>query len=153
MKYDIVYKCGHMGTVELFGKNAERERKLQWYRTQAVCPDCYAAEKRATLNDIASEYNLPELIGSDKQIAWAEKIRTDYIAQKEKQAAENEKMYAQAIAANVPNASELIEKSKSIFNNFCAEFFAETRASKWIDISNKIGCFSKKLHEYAANNK
>lgn len=41
MKYDITYSCGHAGTVELFGKGAEREKKIYWYENSGMCPECY----------------------------------------------------------------------------------------------------------------
>lgn len=44
LKYTVTYSCGHTGTVVLFGKNAEREKKLKWYSESAICPDCYKAE-------------------------------------------------------------------------------------------------------------
>jgi len=43
-KYQITYSCGHAGTVELLGKIKERERKIDWYESQAVCPECYKKE-------------------------------------------------------------------------------------------------------------
>ena len=46
MKYDVIYSCGHEGTVELFGKGSERERKLYWYEHEAVCPECYKKQLR-----------------------------------------------------------------------------------------------------------
>lgn len=46
-KYDITYSCGHTGTVQLYGPGKERDRKIEWYETQADCPDCYKAKKRA----------------------------------------------------------------------------------------------------------
>ena len=46
MKYDVIYSCGHEGTVELFGKGSERERKLYWYEHEAVCPECYKQQLR-----------------------------------------------------------------------------------------------------------
>lgn len=47
MKYDITYSCGHDGVVTLFGKNKEREKKLEWYADCAVCPECYKAQMAA----------------------------------------------------------------------------------------------------------
>ena len=47
MKYDITYACGHTGAVNICGTAAERQKKLEWYQTSAVCPDCYRAEKEA----------------------------------------------------------------------------------------------------------
>ena len=52
MKYTVTYSCGHSGTVELFGPERDRERKLEWYRDSAVCPECYArqqTEERAAI--------------------------------------------------------------------------------------------------------
>lgn len=31
MKYDITYSCGHEGTVDLWGKVSERERKINFF--------------------------------------------------------------------------------------------------------------------------
>lgn len=45
-KYDVTYSCGHEGTVDLFGKTSERERKLAWYESTAVCPECYKKQQR-----------------------------------------------------------------------------------------------------------
>lgn len=47
MKYSVTYSCGHEGTVELFGKNSDRENKIKWYENSAKCPECYKIEKQA----------------------------------------------------------------------------------------------------------
>ena len=39
-RYDITYSCGHEGEVRLFGKSADRERKIEWMESTLVCPDC-----------------------------------------------------------------------------------------------------------------
>lgn len=46
MQYDIVFFCGHSGTVNLFGTNTERERKLRYFQTSGLCPACYTKIKR-----------------------------------------------------------------------------------------------------------
>lgn len=46
MKYTITYSCGHGGTIELFGKSAERERRIEWLENNGLCPDCYKAEHK-----------------------------------------------------------------------------------------------------------
>lgn len=43
MKYTILMSCGHEDTVELFGKNVERERKIEYYKTYGLCKECYKA--------------------------------------------------------------------------------------------------------------
>ena len=46
MKYDVTYSCGHSGTVDLFGKDEERERKLEFFKDSGLCPECFKAKKR-----------------------------------------------------------------------------------------------------------
>ncbi len=47
MKYTVRCSCGHNDVVELYGKGADRERKIAWYETSGVCVECYKAAKRA----------------------------------------------------------------------------------------------------------
>jgi hypothetical protein len=77
-KYDVVYACGCKKVVNLFGKNTERQRKLTWMTTQK-CWDCHKAEESREAAEKTSEMNLVSLEGSEKQVAWANKIRIDMI--------------------------------------------------------------------------
>jgi len=84
MKYEVKHTCGHASEVSLYGKQAERDRKLAWMATQP-CRECEAAARKArheAENAAAAATNieagLPALIGSEKQIAWAESIRADF---------------------------------------------------------------------------
>lgn len=77
-KYQVTFSCGHTSTVELVGKTSERERRILWYEQSGICPDCYKAQqeaKRTAAIDVCKD--LPQLVGSPKQIAWAEKIRAE----------------------------------------------------------------------------
>ena len=40
-KYSITYSCGHEGVVELFGKTAEREQKIDYFEKNGLCRECY----------------------------------------------------------------------------------------------------------------
>lgn len=90
MKYTVTFSCGHEATVDLFGKTSERERRITWYEKEGICPDCYRkmkederrqadAELAAYADKIETEYNLPKLEGTEKQVAWARKIRAGVI--------------------------------------------------------------------------
>lgn len=126
-KYEVTYKCGHKGIVELFGKESERQRKIEWYEENCICPECYAAEQAAKREAEAQKYALPELVGTEKQVAWAEKIRSKFVDLREAQAKKNEKLYA-----SVTGQEKEIEKHKTLFIAFCDEFFGEAQASAWI---------------------
>lgn len=45
-KYKVTYSCGHEGTVELLGKEKDRQRTLEWYERTGLCPECYKAKKK-----------------------------------------------------------------------------------------------------------
>ena len=45
-QYSYPYLCGHgHGTVRLYGKESDRQRKLAWYADTFVCPDCFKKQK------------------------------------------------------------------------------------------------------------
>jgi hypothetical protein len=87
MAWEMVnYNCGHSERQQFYGKNTERERKLAWME-RGVCPECYRKQKeeeKAKASQVAAEQaratGLPELVGSEKQIAWAETIRKEALA-------------------------------------------------------------------------
>lgn len=85
MQYNVTYACGHEGTVDIYGRSRDREWKLA-HEEEKLCPDCWKKqrdEERAKQNAEAAEANkeagLPELEGTEKQIAWAESIRKSMI--------------------------------------------------------------------------
>lgn len=84
-KYQITRACGHAETVNIGGKVSERDR-LAGYEERKMCYECYKAKQaadRAAATEAASAdaqtKNLPDLQGSDKQIAWAETIRASML--------------------------------------------------------------------------
>lgn len=89
MKYYVTFSCGHEGEVNLYGKAKDRDRRIAWYEEEGICPDCYRKMKEeerrkadeglaAYADKIEAEWNLPELEGTEKQVAWARKIRASY---------------------------------------------------------------------------
>ena len=45
MKYEIMMSCGHEDTVELFGKEKERDRKIEYLKIHGLCKECYRKKK------------------------------------------------------------------------------------------------------------
>jgi hypothetical protein len=79
---EATLSCGHQGLVKVSGNSKAREDKIRWAKEHQLCGDCYkielaeAREKaNATAAAEAKENGLPQLIGSEKQIAWATTIR------------------------------------------------------------------------------
>lgn len=116
-KYKITYKCGHTAEVQLYGKEAEREKKIKWYAT-IDCPECEAREQK----EKAEAKGLPHLTGSEKQIIWATKLRNNAL----------DKLDAQiSIISNEQNKS----KMTAFRNQWISK---ETASTYWIDNRDEL---------------
>lgn len=40
-KYSVLMSCGHVQTVQLFGKEADRRRKIAYFEESGLCNECY----------------------------------------------------------------------------------------------------------------
>lgn len=87
-KYTVNYSCGHSGEVSLFGRSADRDRKIEWYEAFGHCPECWADVRRQRREQAASDAErwaadngLPALRGTERQCAWAETIRRAILVQ------------------------------------------------------------------------
>ena len=119
MKVNITYSCGHEGTIEVFGKAEERERKIKYFEECGLCPNCYKAEKKTEEKSFAETYGLPGLKGSEKQISWANKIRKELI-----QAFEKEKLAIRKGAG---------DDFADFLDDFTKNYYQNDSASWWID--------------------
>lgn len=84
-KYYGTYSCGHEGYVEAFGPTKQRQWKIE-KEFSGMCPECcrkIAEEQRRKENAAAKkkseDMELPDLTGSEKQIAWANVLRLKFI--------------------------------------------------------------------------
>lgn len=121
-QYKITHTCGHTQSHNLLGKSADRTRKIDWFKT-TQCGDCYTARMTASATIVSAD--LLPLTGSEKQIAWAMRIRSDRRARIEEYI--NSGM-DQAERAGVA-ASVITEQTDAPK----AAVMAQTSASWWID--------------------
>lgn len=74
---DVKYSCGHTARTEFAGPWKERDKKREWLEEYGLCPKCYKESmemvRKEKLSQVQVEF--PELVGSEKQVAWANKIR------------------------------------------------------------------------------
>jgi len=89
-QYNVTRACGHEETVNLIGKHKLREWRLENVEPNKLCHTCYHAElerqrEKATAEAIeaAKEMELPALDGTEKQVAWAERIRQEILLRAE----------------------------------------------------------------------
>lgn len=117
-KYDITFSCGHNGTVELFGKDKDRQWRLERYRDFGICDECLKKsrdEENARMLEEAREMELPELLGTEKQIPWAITIRQHFI-----ELLRNKQFYNDSVK----------EKTMDLFQNILE---TKIKANWWID--------------------
>lgn len=136
-KYSVDHTCGHSQTHELLGPHKERDRKLAWLET-TVCSDCCHAKREAdhaAAATLAAEENqaagLPALIGSEKQVAWAESIRVPICAALA--AAES------TLAARTWTSPEAEREMRDAFALIVDEVCGRTDARWWIDEGRHLG--------------
>ncbi|OGS40530.1 MAG: hypothetical protein A3K77_00875 [Euryarchaeota archaeon RBG_13_31_8] len=98
--------CGNSFFVDLFGKTRDRDWKLahwSWF-----CDDC-KEKTRQEENKKAAESNekagLPELVGTEKQITWAETIRSRIISALEEFIKNNPTAKAEIAMADIKGTS------------------------------------------------
>lgn len=88
-KYEIKFSCGHTETIQLYGKMKDRQRKIEYFEREGLCSECYKKVVAQEEQDVAKKADIyiksiggvPELEGSEKQVAWAEKIRKQLICE------------------------------------------------------------------------
>ncbi|NCG67157.1 hypothetical protein GWJ21_04145 [Bacillus coagulans] len=79
--HEGVYACGHPGRVQIYGPVKDRDWKEK-KEFSKLCPECWKkklAEENQKAVETAKEMGLPELKGTEKQVAWANSIRLEFI--------------------------------------------------------------------------
>lgn len=132
-KYGGTYTCGHEGNVQIYGpmKNREWLRERHFDRPCEECRKKEIAAENAKAMQQAKDLNLPELSGSEKQIAWANSIRMrmigdleglldklDDLVDKHKEKASKEEM-------------ELAESIRGAIHRILSYVAMTERASRW----------------------
>lgn len=133
MAWEMVnYSCGHSERQQFYGKMTDRERKLSWME-RGVCPECYRKQKeeeKSKASQVAAEQakatGLPYLVGSEKQIAWAETIRKEALA-----SARNTLAPREMVPVDKLPAYDILAKARCTLEQ-------ETSAKWWIDNRNTV---------------
>lgn len=122
-KYNIRYSCGHTEERPLFGKHEERERIIENAEKHGTCSACRKAEARIAAEATEAALELPPLIGSEKQIAWARTIRSALITKID------EHLSAKRRTVPEDKLAQFEERRTLILQGI----YSKDRASWWID--------------------
>lgn len=147
---EINYSCGHSDSIQMYGPIRDRESKKEWME-RGVCPDCYRRQKedeRAKASQVAAEQakasGLPALVGSDKQIAWAETIRKNALA-----SAQNNVLSREAFAALPADKQESGRGVFEVVRTARDRLETETSAKWWIDNRYSVNRYCRSCGEAA----
>ena len=75
-KYEVTYECGHVVVEQLYGKYEDRYSYINRAKNRP-CPECIKKHNLEVSQEYTEAHSLPELKGSEKQIAWATCLRVD----------------------------------------------------------------------------
>lgn len=142
--------CGHEEYHDLNCTSREYENRLKWYEDvyakERVCADCYKAEQdrirqaerektKAESEMRKASMDLPELSGSEKQVAWAESIREKLLQQIEglMKDALNPDSYREKVAniVRIALADGLADSLQAIFKYICSKDSARYFIDYW----------------------
>lgn len=140
MAWEMVnYSCGHSEREQFYGPHRDRERKKEW-KERGVCSDCYRKQKneeRAKASQVAAEQakagGLPALVGSEKQIAWAETIRKNALA-----SAQNNVLSRDTFAALPVDKQESSRGVFEVMRTARDRLETEPSAKWWIDNRDSV---------------
>lgn len=122
-QYTVTHTCGHTSRQQLTGPIKDRTSRLSWLAT-VPCLACKRAAETATATDRAAANGLPALSGSDKQVAWAERIRAERLAEI---TAEIDRRVSKAPSADVE------AEARAHVAPVVASIMAHTEAAWWIE--------------------
>ena len=143
-KHTIEMSCGHEEVHQIYGPYKDRDRKAE-YIAEGACRECWEEQRREENAEAAQanvEQGLPKLKGSEKQVAWAESIRAEKLADRETVAA--------WIAEKAPDADQraLGEKAlKHIVDVASESWWIDNRSYELMSIFRAT---AKKMFEGAA---
>lgn len=115
MLYDGVYSCGHAGEINVCGPHRDRQWKVD-RKFSGLCPECYKKKieeekerKNREAAEKSAEMELPELTGTEKQVAWATTLRMEFIKKYEKKIAEGKENLEKILKSGGTIIEELMD--------------------------------------------
>lgn len=115
----LIHACGH--AIETMNDTPARRAKIE----STICADCITAQaERDAAATMARYTSLPALIGSEKQVAWAESLRANAMG-----------LLAVALVDAYRQCNSRINptEARAAIDAEIARVFDETSAARWID--------------------
>lgn len=129
-KSRVTHTCGHTSTVTAYNR---KECDYRAERAESeLCWDCYREQQQGAAAERTAELNLIPLVGTEKQIAWANSIRLKVLADIPKVLRASAE-YAEAARAQSPERAAEINAVEALVEKAGDRLRTETSAKWWID--------------------
>lgn len=123
-KHTITHTCGHEAVHNLLGKSSYRQWKKEQLESE-ICPECWKAAQAERSAAKTAQAGLVALSGTEKQVAWANTIRLEKLAEIDKTVAE--------IKASPRSATEIGQRNMAKLDTILDAIRTKESASWWID--------------------
>ena len=137
--YYGTFSCGHDGRVDIIGPTKDREWKAK-KKFDGYCPECYEKYRKEEKERIyqesvkkACEMELPELTGSEKQVAWANTLRMSFIDIINKFLDDKDLDAKIRLEYDYPNTASYFSTKEEILEAVDAACKLHTDSKFWID--------------------
>lgn len=128
--YRGVFACGHEESISITGKG--QSEKFKWMLNDE-CPKCkekrrkekYDKENAKAIEE-SKAIEFPSLIGTEKQIAWASKIRLDHYKR---------------IQSYLERIEESKLKNKTLYREVSKNLFDNPNAAYWIECNESLKAY------------
>lgn len=137
-QYTITYTCGHSTVEQIYGKTDLRAAEAD-RRGSRLCRDCYRTQQQAAAEAKAETQQLPALVGSDKQAAWAVTIRARILDEVALWWGEAERQFAAHVQARGSWPTDAERTQMAEIEAAIERLRGEPRASYWIDHRQDTG--------------
>jgi len=151
--YSGTFACGHAGKIYRTGGGKANREKALWIIEHSDCPNCQETKRQAEIEEenenakvATAELDLPQLQGSEKQVAWANTLRLTMLeyfddlilgCDEERETPLYEREVIKIISRNIVKTAiyEVDKKQVSELLKDTKRYMLEneTKASFWID--------------------
>lgn len=123
--YEITRKCGCVEDMQIYGKVDKRD-EIAEYEASKYCKKCYIEKEDEKIGELIKD--MIKLEGSEKQINWANKIRVEFLSDKNDMV-DRAKQYYRVECKDLSKKLDILNRAyDNIMKNNSAKWWIDNRA-------------------------
>jgi len=131
-KVTVTHLCGHDERIGVFGSQRDRDWRVT-SEERKLCFDCYKQQQQAAAEAKAEAEQLPALVGTEKQVAWAVSIRAKLLEEIERAVLGEYREQLDRTVADGKVTREEADIAMLQVLGYVARVRQQTEARYWID--------------------